>query len=135
MHEVNTVYVVQYLFEQGVQEMADGDRSLTCKVVEVTADAIDYPLFHSKRARCTRIFQTLCPKDKTVGPTFQKLVNMGVLVARRQLTGNGYEYGLANYFAAMLPQPQQFDVPEPAKRQMYPELNDTSSEGSDADDE
>ena len=105
IRETNTVHVVQYLFKHGVQDMADGEQSLTRRVVEVTADAIDYPLFHSKRARCTRICRTLCPRDRTVGPTFQKLVNMGVLVARRQLTGNSYEYGLANYFAAILPQP------------------------------
>ena len=60
---------------------------------------------------------------------------MGVLVARRQLTGTGYEYGLANYFAALLPQLPRFDVSKPAKCQMYPGLNDTSSKESNADDE
>ena len=108
---------------------------MTRRIVEVKADAIDYPLFHSKQARCTWIRQTLCPRDKTVGPAFQRLVNMGVLITCRQLTGTGYEFCLANYFAALLPQPPRFDVPEPAKRQMYPELNDTSSKESNTDDE
>ena len=115
--------------------MADGDRSLTRRVVEVTADAIDYPLFHSKRARCARICPTLCPRDRTIAPTFQRLVNMGILIARRQLIGNGFEYGLANYFAATLPQPPRFDVPKPDPRLMYPELNETSSDESREEDE
>ena len=103
--------------------------------MEIAADAIDYPQYHSKLARCGRIRRTLCSRDKTVGPAFQQLVNIGVLIARRPLTGNGYEYGLAAYFAALMPQSPRFDVPEPAERQMYPELNGTSSEGSDGEDE
>ena len=42
MHETNTVHVVQYLFEQGVQGMSEGNQSLTRRVVEITADAIEY---------------------------------------------------------------------------------------------
>ena len=135
MHAATTAHVIQYLDDKGVQDMADGDRSLTRRMVEVTADAMDFPQYHSKTRRCRRICQTLCPRDRTVGPAFHHLVTMNILVTRRALTGNGYEYGLASYFAALLPQPPRFDVPEPEDRQMYRELNDTSSEGSDADDE
>ena len=103
--------------------------------MEIAADAINFPQSHSKLTRCRRIRRSLCPRDRTVGPAFQQLVNIGVLVPRRPLTGNGYEYGLAAYFAALLPQPPRFDVPEPEERQMYPELNDTSSDGSETDDE
>ena len=135
MHAATTAHVIQYLDDKGVQDLADGDRSLTRRVVEVTADAMDYPQWYSKLRRCHRIRPTLCPRDKTIGPAFEHLVTMNVLVMRRALTGTGYEYGLAAYFAALLPQPPRFDVPEPEDRQMYRELNDTSSEGSDADDE
>ena len=58
---------------------------------------------------------------------------MNILIARRQLIGNGLEYGLANDFAATLPQPPQFDVPEPPAHIMYPELNETSSDESDGE--
>ena len=60
---------------------------------------------------------------------------MGILIARRQLIGNCFDYGLANYFAATLPQPPRFDVPEPAPHLMYPELNETSSDESDKEGE
>ena len=71
MHEATMVHVVQYLFDQGVQDMEDDDRSLTRRIVEIAADAIDYPQYHSKLTRCGRIRRTLCSRDKTVGPAFQ----------------------------------------------------------------
>ena len=135
MHTANTAHVLQYLDKRGAQQLADGDRSLTRRVVEVTADAMDFPQWHSKLRRCHRIRPDLSVRDRTIGPAFDHLVTMRVLVMRRAMTGTGYEYGLADYFANLLPQPPRFDVPEPAERQMYPELNETSSEGSAGEDE
>ena len=96
---------------------------------------MDYPQWYSKLQRCHRIRTTLSVRDRTIGPAFEHLVTMRDLVMRRAMTGTGYEYGLAHHFASLLPQPPRFDVPEPAKRQMYPELNETSSEGSVVEDE
>ena len=93
------------------------------------------PLFHTKEARCARIRSDLTPRDPTIAPTFHRLVVMNILVARRRLTGNGLEYGLAAHFAAALPQPPQFDVLKPQTRIMYPQLDDTSSDESSDEDE
>ena len=60
---------------------------------------------------------------------------MNVLEMRRAMTGTGFEYKLAHHFAALLPQPPRFDVPEPAQRQMYPDLNVSSSKESASEDE
>ena len=135
MQVATTAHVVQYLDDNDVQNLTNGDRSLTRRVVEVTADAIDYPQWYSKFQRCHRIREDLHVRDRTIGPAFQHLVNMNVLEMRRAMTGTGFEYKLAHHFAALLPQPPRFDVPEPAQRQMYPELNVTSSEESASEDE
>ena len=135
MQTANTVHVLQYLDDRGAQQLADGDRSLTRRVVEVTADAMDFPQWHPKLRRCHRIREDLSVRDRTIGPAFDHLVTMRVLVMRRAMTGPGYEYGLADHFANLLPQPPRFDVPEPADRQMYPDLNETSSDESTDEDE
>ena len=135
MHKANTVHVVQHLFLHGMQDMMQGNRSLTRRIVEVTADALDYPLFHTKEARFARIRTNLSPRDPTIAPTFHRLVVMNILVARRRLTGNSLEYGLAAHFAATLPQPPHFNVPKPPTCYVYPELNETSSDESSNKDE
>ena len=135
MQEASTVHTVQHLFERGVEGMVagQGNRTLTRRICEVMADALDYPLYHTKEVHCTRI--CICPQDMTIASTFHRLVDMNILVARRRLTGNSLEYGLAAHFAATLPQPPRFNVPKPQLRYMYPELNETSSDESSDNDE
>ena len=115
--------MVQHLVENRVQQMMDGDRNLAHTICEVMADAIDYPLFHNKKARCDR--QRIHDRNLTVAPSFQHLVDMNIFVAQRPLVGNGLEYGLAPQFAATILEPPRFNVPEPPLRYMYAELTET----------
>ena len=66
----------------------------------------------------------------SVTPNFQHLVNMRIFISRRAQVGNGTEYGLAPQFAATIPEPPRFDVPEPPLCYMYEVLNETSSDDS-----
>ena len=63
-----------------------------------------------------------------VTPSLQHLVTMRIFVSQRVRVGNGWEYGLSPQFAATIPAPPRFDVPEPPLRYMYDALNETSSE-------
>ena len=132
LQEANTRIMVQHLAENRVQQMVAGDRNLAHTICEVMADTIDYPLFHTKRARCDQ----LCIHDRnlTVAPSFQKLIGMNILVAQRPLVGNGLKYDLAPQFTATIPEPPRFHVPEPPLRYMYAELNETTSDESSKDD-
>ena len=100
---------------------------------EITADAIDFLLYHTKEARCNWI--GIHVQNLTVTSSFQRLVKMNVLVAQQMHCRNGFEYGLANLFAENLPQQQCFDKPELAFCYMYPYLNKTTSEDFSKGDE
>ena len=102
-----------------------GNCTLGCRMCESIANTLDFPLFHTKEARSNQI--RICVQDLTISPSFQRLVDMNILVAQQQLCGNGLIYGLANHFAKVLPPPPRFNVPEPAFCYMYPKLNENTS--------
>ena len=133
LREANTRIMVQYLAENRVQQMVDGDRSLTCTICELIADTIDFPLFHTRRAHCDCL--RIMHRILMVAPSFQHLVDMNILVAQQPLVRNGLEYGLLPQFAATIPEPPRFNVPKPPLRYMYAELNEITSEDSSEDDE
>ena len=76
--------------------MVDRGRSLAHTICELMADAFDYPLFHTRKARSDRIL--LIHRTLTVAPSFQHLLDIYILVARRPLVGNGLEDALSPYF-------------------------------------
>ena len=124
----NTSIMVQHLTKLNVQQLVEGNRHLAQTIFELPANAINYPLFHTRSARCNRMCFTHCALSVTL--SLQHLVTMRIFVSQRVWVGNGFEYGLAPQFAATIPEPPRFDVPEPPLRYMYDALNETSSEGS-----
>ena len=123
--------MVQHLAENQVQQLVEGNRHLTRTICELLADTIDYPLFHTREARCTQM--RLTHRSLLVTPSLQHLLTMRIFVAQCVLVGNGLEYGLSPQFAATIPEPPRFDVPEPPLRYMYDALNKTSSNDSSED--
>ena len=133
-YKKNMAIIVQTLVEHHMNAMvtgenADGNPARNCwlahMMCEIIADAMDFPLYHSKEAKWTLI--EIHEQNLTVTPSFQRLVEMNVLVARRLPCGNGLEYGLANQFVEPLPQQPHFNVPKPAFCLMYADLHETSS--------
>ena len=118
--------MVQHLTKLNVQQLVEGNRHLARTICELLADTINYPLFHTREARCNRMCFT--HRAFLVTPSLQHLVTMRIFVSQRVRIGNGFEYGLAPQFAATIPEPPRFDVPEPPLRYMYDVLNKTSSE-------
>ena len=49
--------MVQHFAENRVQQTVDGNPYLARTICELMADAIDYPLFHTRAARCDH----MCP--------------------------------------------------------------------------
>ena len=131
LRTANMNIMVQHLAELNVQQLVEGNRQLARTICELLADGINYPLFHTREARCRRML--LGHRALSVSPSLQHLVTMGIFISRRVHVGNGTEYGLAPHFAATIPEPPRFDVPEPPLRYMYEALNETSSEDSDED--
>ena len=128
LRTTNTNIMVQHLTKLHVQKLVEGNRQLACTICEFLADGIDYPLFHTRKARCRRMRLRHC--GLTVTPSLQHLVNLGIFIARWAPVGNGTEYGLAPQFATTIPAPPRFNVPEPPLRYRYEALNETSSNDS-----
>ena len=129
LRTANTDIMVQHLTELNVQQLAEGNRQLARTICEFLADAINYPLYHTREARCRRM--TLGHRTLSVSPSLHHLLAMRIFVSRRVHVGNGTEYGLAPHFAATIPEPPRFDVPEPPLRYMYEALNETDSDEDD----
>ena len=97
LQEANTKIMVQHLAENRVQQiMVAGDCNLARSICEVMADAIDYPLFHTKIVHCHQLL--INDQNLTFAPSFRQLVDMHILTAQQPLVGNGFEYGLATQF-------------------------------------
>ena len=124
----NINIMVQHLTKLYVQQLVEGNRQLARTICEFLADGINYPLFHTREARCRRM--RLGHRGLTVTPSLQHLVNLGIFIARRAPVGNGTQYGLTPQFAATIPAPPRFNVPEPPLRYRYEALHKTSSDDS-----
>ena len=128
LRTANTNIMVQHLTELNVQQLVEGNHQLARTICELLADGIDYPLFHTREARCRRML--LGHRALSVKPSLQHLVNMRIFISRRVQVGNETEYDLAPQFAATIPEPSRFDVLEPPLHYMYDALNETSSDDS-----
>ena len=128
LREANTGIMVQHLAELNVQQLVRDHRNLARTMCDFVADGVDYPGFHTREARCGRM--RLMPRGRTVTPSLEHLVNLNIFVARRAPVGNGTQYGLTPQFAATIPAPPRFNVPEPPLRYRYEALNETSSDDS-----
>ena len=128
LRTANTNIMVQHLTKLHVQQLVQGNRQLARTMCEFLADGINYPLFHTHEARCRRM--RFGHRGKTVTPSLEHLVNLGIFIARRAPVGNRTKYGLAPQFAATIPAPPRFNVPEPPLRYRYEALNETSSDDS-----
>ena len=128
LREANTGIMVQHLAELHVQQLVRDQRHLARTMCDFIADGVDYPLFHTRETRCSRM--RLMPCGKTMTPSLEHLVNLNIFIARRAPVGYGTEYGLAPQFADTLPVPPRFNVPEPPLRYRYEALNKTSSNES-----
>ena len=102
LQEANTRIMVQHLAEHQVQQLIEGNCHLARTICELLVDAIDYPLFHTREARCNRM--CLTHRSLFVTPSLQHWLIMCIFVAQRVLVGNGLEYGLSPQFAAIIPE-------------------------------
>ena len=84
----NTKIMVQHLTELHMQQLVKGNRQLARTICELLADGIDYPLFHTREARCRRMRLGHCAL--TVIPSLQHLVNLSIFIARRAPVGNAW---------------------------------------------
>ena len=107
LREANTGIMVQHLTELHVQQLVRDHRHLARTMCDFVADGVDYPLFNTRKARCSRM--RLMPRGKTVTPSLENLVNLNIFVAQRAPVGNGTEYGLAPQFATTIPAPPRFN--------------------------
>ena len=139
LQKTNMAIIVQTLDNHHVNAMVTGENTdrnpagncwLAHMMCEIIANVIDFSLYHSKEASCIH------EQNLTLAPTFQRLVELNVLVAHRLPCGNGLEYGLANQFIeTLLLQQPHFDVPKPALCLMYADLDENFSRESSKDDE
>ena len=110
----------------------EGNCRLTCTMCGIIVDTMDNPQYHSKEARCAQI--EIHEKNLTIELSFQRFVEMNVLVTHRLPCGNGLEYGLANQFVDPLLQQSRFDVPKPPFYLMHAALRETSFKDSSKED-
>ena len=125
LRTANTNIMVQHLTELNVQQLVEGNCHLARTICELLANGIDYPLFHTHKARCRRML--LGHRALLVTPSLQHLITMHIFISRRVQVGKGMEYSLAPQFAATIPEPPRFDVLESPLHYMYEALNETSS--------
>ena len=87
LQEATMAIIVQTLIEHNVEDMVVGkdedrnpveNRALVCRICEIIADALDFPLFHTKEVRYKRIY--ICVQNLTITPSFQRLIEMNIIV-------------------------------------------------------
>ena len=97
------------------------------RIVEVTADCLQYPRQHTRGERIGRIGCHL--QDLTISPTLEMLTRLEVLRKARALVGNGFTYGLhPTFINDVLQEEPRFTVPRPADTPTY-----QNGEGVDAE--